>query len=229
MTVTFPDSTDKLFDYLHRLEKNRYDVFLSPTFFRSLICPKNCGACCLKFSLDYITKDSQDQLKKIYPEKYKKYFKSRTVDGKIILSDEQINNPHTHCRFLSENGRCEIHSASPISCQIEPIKFRLVKERVYVSKQTFGRAWQMKRVSGERGCLCEFVGYSETQFQNDLRVLNDLNDVAIFFEIETVIPQIITLVESLGVNTKLKEKIAIQTNSSLLHPQSHLSNWILEL
>jgi Fe-S-cluster containining protein len=210
MTVKFSNSLDKIKDYLQRLEVGRYDVYLSPIFFRSLSCPEKCGACCLKFSLDYITAEAQKLLWKSYPDVYREYFKFRKYNNHLILSDLQEDNIGMHCQFLDENGRCEIHNANPLSCRIEPIKFKLVRNRVYIGKQFFGRAWAMTRVDGEKGCLCSFEDYNETQYKNDLKVLQELNDAADFFGTETILPQFINLLEKLGPDVKLKNKIPIQ-------------------
>ena len=210
MSVKFPDSCGKITQYLHRLESGRYNIYLSPTFFRSLICPENCGACCPKFSLDYILEKKQKNLYESYPKSYQNHFKFRKYNDCLVLSDMQENNPGTHCQFLDEKARCKIHLASPLSCRIELIKFRKVKDRVYIGKQFFGRAWAMTRIDGEKGCLCEFKDYNEEQHKNDIQVLQDLNDVADVFRIETVLPQVIDLLEELGPEAKLKKKIRIQ-------------------
>lgn len=209
--VKYADSLTKIGDYLQRLEVDRYDVYLSPTFFRSLICRDKCGACCPKFTLDYITEDAQRALLEFYSEVYSTHFKYRLYKGRYILSDLQEDNLGVHCRFLDENARCKIHGANPLSCRVEPIKFRLVKNRVYIGKYFFGRAWNMTRIDGEKGCLCVFKDYTEEQFQSDIQILKELNEVADFFGVETVLPQVIDLLEELGPEAKLKKKIRIQT------------------
>ena len=210
MQVKFSDSMDKLGEYFERLEVDRYNVYLSPTFFRTLNCPSNCGACCLKFSLDYITEKVQKKLKVTYPEIYREHFRFRKYNDRFILSDLQEDNFDHHCQFLDENARCKIHSTNPLSCRVEPIKFKLVKNRVYISKSFYRNSWRMTQVNGEKGCLCSFNPYTEEQHKDDIQVLQELNDVAELFRIETVLPQIIDLLEKLGSNTKLKNKIPIQ-------------------
>jgi Fe-S-cluster containining protein len=219
--MKFLDSMDKFGEYFKRLEFGKRNVYLSPLFFRSLICSSNCGACCQKYTMDYITKASQEKLKARYPEEYEKYFDFREYHGRQILSMLQKDNLENHCQLLDKYGRCSIHDANALSCQIEPIKFKLVKDRVYILKSFYRNSWQMTRVGGEKGCLCKFTSYTEEQYKNDLKVLKELNEVADIFGVKTVLPQIIDLLKKLGPNAKLQKKIPIQ-----IIGMNRLDEWI---
>lgn len=210
----------RLIEFIHRLEVNKYEAYLSPTFFRTLLCPSQCGACCPKNSLYYITEKSKLKFKKLYPEEYKRY-ELRNVNGVNVLVDEQLDNEDKKCIYLDKGtGRCKIHHANPLLCALEPIKFRIVKNMLYIQKQVPGRVWNLTRVTGKKGGCCGFSEYSENQFDIDIRVLTELNEIADLINIETILPQLIDMIKLLGPHATLKRKIPIKSN------MNNLSNWI---
>lgn len=216
------DTIYRLIEFIHRLETDKYDIYLSPTFFRTFLCPSQCGACCQINSLYYITEESKLKFKELYPEEYKRY-EPRIVEGMNVLVDNQFDNEGQKCIYLDmSNGRCTIHDASPLLCVLEPIKFRIMKNtnRLYIQKQLPGRLWKLTRVTGEKGGYCGFSEYSKDQFDIDIKVLTELNEIADLINVKTILPQLIDMIETLGPHATLKEKIPITSN------MDNLSKWI---
>lgn len=40
--------------YRNKSYKPLDKIIISPTIFREIICKKNCGACCLKYTMDFL-------------------------------------------------------------------------------------------------------------------------------------------------------------------------------
>lgn len=214
------DTIYRLIEFIHRLEIDKYDTYLSPTFFRTLLCPSQCGACCPKNSLYHITEESKSKFKELYPKEYKRY-EPRIVNGMDVLVDEQPDNKGKKCIYLNkDNGRCTIHDATPLLCALEPIKFRITKNILYIQKQLPGRSWSLTRVTGKKGGCCGFSEYSESQFDIDIKVLTELNEIADLINVKTILPQLIDMIKTLGPHATLKEKIPITSN------MDNLSKWI---
>ncbi len=173
--VKNPDSINKVKDYLKSAGLNK--LILSKMFFRDYSCPAGCGGCCPKFSLDYFEGSERwERFKKLYPEKLH-FFKRREVDGVVIWSDLQEDNPNHHCKNLNmENGRCTIHDANPFTCEFELNKFVTYKKdsRAVLINRLFGRGWQLKKIDGTRGAMCQMLPFSFEKFLRDLKLLKEL-------------------------------------------------------
>lgn len=127
-------------------------------FFRGMTCVEKCGACCARFSLDYIPSEA-DQL----DQKARDRLVKRKVDfneGIEIWSDTQTDHENHSCRWLHmETGRCGIHGSHPFSCDFELLRFYHFEDPTdpeRLDHRPFGRGWAMKRIDGERGALCEW-------------------------------------------------------------------------
>lgn len=136
-----------------------HPLFLSPKLVRSYTCPSHCGACCTRFSLDYLPiEDHPPGLRKRHVT-----FNGRTVD---IWSDMQEDHNNHHCRHLSmADGRCGIHGHHPFSCDFELTRFLIIAQqdgRTIQKPNTmlvrlYGRAHAMLRIDGKRGAMCEIL------------------------------------------------------------------------
>ena len=177
MPVRYMDSTKKIFEYFRRVEN--YRVYLSPLFFRSLICLPSCGACCPVFSLDWFLEERRSVLKQ-------QGVVNRVIEynGCKVEVSSIIQEGNSHYRFLDNSARCIIHNQRPLSCRIEPIKTKLVRNTVYILRQKFGRGWNMTRVTGEKGCLCGFGIYNADTWQEDVDLCNQLAQVGMLFGLE---------------------------------------------
>lgn len=140
---------------------------ISPKLMREFTCPSGCGACCPRFSLDYLPSEREaiDALK-LTPRQIRINDKNYTV-----FSDLQEENKDYHCKYLEKiTGRCKIHDLRPFSCDFEILRFLHNKERAILMTRTFGRAWNMLQCDGKtRGCKCIIRDYCSPQESLDIR------------------------------------------------------------
>ncbi len=190
VTVYFAAVTKREFSYKRKTYKP-HPLTASPLLFRGFICNPNCGGCCLKFSLDYLPTDDIGPVRR-----------SRFVDfdGKRIQidSDLQLDNEDHFCRYLDKSdGRCGIHGEHPFSCDFELLRFLISETRpnIFIHK-LFGRGWNMLRIDGERGALCEMLQIQDDQAEVVARKLTRLKEWADHFGLlETCLPELIDWAE----------------------------------
>ena len=90
-----------------------------PSLFKGATCPPSCGACCIKFSLDWLPSDPR-------PDDNQTVMNEVVVNNKsfAIFTDKQKGNEGHFCRHLDiMSGRCGIHGKHPYACDFEVIKF----------------------------------------------------------------------------------------------------------
>ena len=203
------DSLDKIFEsYFAAVTKVEIEwrgkVFkpkplrVSDGIYRSLPCPAKCGACCQRFSLDYIP-----HVEKL-PKSIKKQTKKRLIQfrtaGELqnvyVRSYMQDGSEGHFCDHLDmESGRCGIHGRHPFTCDFEHIRFQMTGPKVganRVTTRTFGRGWAMKRIDGERGALCDHTLPVSKEFALEAaRKLRRLLEWAEHFKIPTCLPEVI--------------------------------------
>jgi hypothetical protein len=154
---------------------------VSPLLFRGYTCPANCGACCMRFSLDYLPEPL---------EKHPYTLTKRVVhfDGRriIIYSDEQDDNRDHYCRNLrKEDGRCGIHGSHPFSCDFELIRFlRFANDDDLLISKLYGRGHAMKRIDGKRGAMCEMTDATPKTVDEVVRKLKRLKVWCNHFHLE---------------------------------------------
>ncbi len=192
----YSDSTGKIKSYLDNASLKT--LVLSKLFFRSYSCPSGCGGCCPKFSLDYFEGSERwEKFKELYPEQVSRFVR-REVNGAIIYTDFQLDNPGHHCRNLDHsNGRCKIHESNPFSCEFELNKFVYYKgrETSVLINRLFGRGWQMLRVDGERGALCEMLPFDYEKYRRDLALLKELQWISKLWGKKTKLGWVINFLE----------------------------------
>lgn len=203
MSVKFTDSIDKIVKIYIRVVTTQsfsykgeiYDPFhirISPLIFRSYTCSPNCGACCFCFSLDYLP--SEDGI-------YTASLRKVEVNGKVFGIHSYLQEGKSNfCSYLSNNdGRCTIHSRSPFTCDFELLRFSISKNanRPHtLSTRLYGRGWQMKRITGERGALCTIEDYDPSVIPDIVRRLTRLREWASYFQISTCLSTIINWIET---------------------------------
>lgn len=190
--VKYPDSVTKIFDYFTRILD--YPVMLSPRFFRKLVCPAGCGACCrFRFTMDWFDGVRED----LFPsaallEQFGTHLTERTVSyagNSMYRSAKSIKvysvlpgDDMRQCVFLADDGRCGIHDVKPLSCRVEPIKFWLAghgdDRYIRIEKRKYGRGHMFTRIDGQKGAMCEFSEYDEEEYEADLDTLDYLVAVA---------------------------------------------------
>ena len=181
------------FTYKDKVYKPR-TLRVSPHIFRGFTCPAGCGGCCPRFSLDYLPEE-------LKPDSLPTSGREVLVNDKpfVIYSDLQKDHNNHHCKNLNmDNGRCGIHGRQPFSCDFELIRFiefQDVDHPNYVTQKLFGRGWQMLRVDGERGALCEMTPVDYHTINEAIRKFKRLKQWTDYFEIKTKIPVIIKWLE----------------------------------
>ncbi|MFW6017082.1 MAG: hypothetical protein ACOCRK_11640 [bacterium] len=215
MVVGINDSTEKLLSQITSisLEKISYnDNLLNETvnkkfkigksFWRKFICAKGCTACCLNFSLDYIPKEFELYV----DDNLKSEFKERkvTVNGKEIIMYSVLDNFRDtgKCIFLIDRRTddktvpgCNFYPNPPLSCLSAPqILFtsRSNNNTGYLLKKIFGRYWNF-----EEEVQCEFKKDNNYDYSQELHILKRFKWWIDYFEIDTMIDDYISLIDSL--------------------------------
>jgi len=215
--MAYTDSIDKIVStYIAKVatqpftyKKKTYTpkpLMISPLIFRDFICKPGCGGCCPRFSLDYLP----FELRPEYIETPRKVvFNGEEFDVYSDLQDEHTNPKCKHLVF--ETGLCGIHKkpANPFSCDFEIIRFLEFKAEDVPNRmmvKNFGRGWQMMRVDGQRGALCEILPVSENGRQESIRKIKRLKEWCNYFKVENRCDTILEYLET-GLH---KEQIIIQ-------------------
>lgn len=168
-------------------------------FTKRMNCVEECGACCHKFTLDWLP---NEQIGSIYATPREVEINGRK---RVLMTDAQEEVEGHHCQFLGDKARCEIHGEHPFSCDFELLRFSHFKapdRNNYLNHRPYGRAWNMKRQDGERGALCEWYDASGGEeemltWQRDtVRRLMRLRDWCRHWEIPNSVDSIIEWVRT---------------------------------
>ena len=194
---TYTDSVDKIVTYFEMITKKPFTykgkeyfpklLRVSPDIARGLVCPEGCGGCCSRFSLDFLLSEERPPGCKV---------REVTVNGveRPVMSMLQKEGGH-HCRFLNlDSGRCGVHGRHPFTCDFELIRFAKFADPASTNKVTsrlYGRGWQLLRVDGERGAMCEMVPPTKESRKDAIRKLKRLQRWAFEFGIDSKVPEII--------------------------------------
>jgi hypothetical protein len=215
MMPRFTDSLDKIIltyfagvtkeSFTYKLTKiEPLPVFVKPALFKTLKCHANCAACCPMFTLDYLPDEPRPDtaVKRIIK------FKGKEIP---IYTDKQKDNNGYHCHFVNQEGRCDIHEMNPFSCDFETIRFlrfRTGRGHWQITNKLFGRAWNMKRIDGDRGALCELSDITPDARPTILRKFRRLKSWTDHFELDTRLDDIIEWAQSTNMiapfNSELK-------------------------
>lgn len=150
----FASVTAEPFEY-HGESFKPKPLIVYDTILRGFTCPAGCGGCCPRFSLEYLPFE-------VHPyvlEEYEVDFNGKKV---MMFHDAQGDHQNHHCRNLQmDTGRCGIHGKQPFHCDFELLRFKDFEAYAILGTFPFGRAWNLKRIDGERGALCKVLpGYS---------------------------------------------------------------------
>lgn len=213
MPIRYPDSYMKNLTQISVVAKRPFEVgskmmvppntlSISQTFFRKYGCYLNCGGCCSgDISLDYLPSEVMDVIHEvgITPEvRWTVPINGEPRELFTIPQEPQTLHGHQFCRFLDPtDAHCTIHEKNPFSCQIELIKFRRMKDRGYMMKVPFGRAWALHRFDGVKGqVLCTFDDFALDQLKNnDIPALQRMLEWAEYLDIPTYLPEILDSLE----------------------------------
>lgn len=130
-------------------------TFLSPTLARKLLCLANCAGCCsVRFSLDWLPYEDCE----LDPD-----LTARTVMGKSVFTVFQAPAKPGEDRFCKNvdhsTGFCKIHGKHPFSCDFETVRIKHweSQNKAVVGVGPYGRGWQLMKVDGTRGALCQHI------------------------------------------------------------------------
>lgn len=199
ITRYFATFTKKPFTYKGKTYEPSI-LAVSPMLLRGVDCPAGCGGCCRKFSLDWLPKE-RAKVKKAGYDMGRVKPRDIEFDGRVvrIISDTQEDTDQYWCRNLgADNGRCGIHTFSPMSCDFELIRTIQTREDLpnRLTQKLFGRGWAMKRITdGERGSMCSMTGVTDETIKSVIRRLKRFQGWADHFGVETWVPTIIEKVE----------------------------------
>lgn len=176
-------------------------VIISPLLLRGVNCPSGCGGCCRRFTLDWLPSERSKVKKEGYDMSRVKermiQFNGREVP---VLSDVQDDHDGYWCRNLNpKDGRCGIHTFSPLSCDFELIRTIQTRPDLpnRLTQKLFGRGWAMKRiVDGERGSMCSMTPPTPDTIASVVRRLNRFKTWTDHFGIDTYIPDILHCIET---------------------------------
>lgn len=193
VTSYFACITREVFTY----KGKQYDpkpLRVSPLLLRGYTCPERCGGCCnIRFSLDYLPQESAPI--GVLPREID--FNGRSIK---VWSDMQNDHSASSCKHLrGGDGRCGIYLLRPFSCDFELIRFLTFAEDSTpntLTQKLFGRGWNMLRIDGERGALCEMTPPTEETISEVLRKLQRLQDWATHFHLRTWVPEIMKMIRS---------------------------------
>lgn len=187
ITTYFSSVTKQAFTYKKRTY-TPMPLRVSPLIFRGFRCNPGCAGCCKPLTLDYLPSDELP-----YPMRHRLI----VFNGNeyYVYSDTQKDTVGTHCKHVDkQTGYCGIHGKHPFSCDFELLRFHIGRGQKPVATRLshvlFGRGWQMLRVDGQRGALCEMLPAHRDEIPTLVRKLNRLKEWTDWFGLETVIPDI---------------------------------------
>jgi hypothetical protein len=160
---------------------------ISPLLLRGFTCPPNCGGCCPRFSLDYLP--CEDLPKGVKP-------RIISLNGKRvkIFSDTQQEHKSAFCKYLSHEGRCYIYKQRPFSCDFELIRFlrySFPDHPNILTQKLFGRGWNMTKITGEKGALCEMTYVTKDTIKEVVRKVERLQQWCDWFGLQNKCPDIL--------------------------------------
>jgi Fe-S-cluster containining protein len=160
---------------------------ISDNLFRSYNCLNyGCSKCCKKTRFwNIFSADQYEENKKIYDTET---YSGKNVTVKVNGKDKEFyieDHTNTFCDHIDHEGEfCRIHLTNPIHCALPLIKFKRVRNKTYVTKEYFGRNWNMK-------CPAVFVPMTEEGYEGLLYMMDRVKRFADEMEIETRIDDII--------------------------------------
>lgn len=192
VTRYFACMTKEDFEYKGVIYKAK-PLAVSPLLLRDYTCPAMCGACCPRFSLDYLPSERPEwstiKMRKVW-------FNGQQIQ---IWSDMQRDHTNHFCRHLKKvEGRCGIYEHRPFSCDFELIRtlaYSNPGQPNILTQKLYGRKWNMLRVDGERGTLCEMLPSSDHAIAEVKRKLRRMENWGYHFGIQTWALDIIRIID----------------------------------
>ena len=182
--VYFALVTKRTFDY-KGIVYHPKPFRVSQLIARELICPPGCAGCCPQFTLDYLpTEPDQD----VPANVHHRFVEFNGFEWTLYTFDDHPRGRY-HCANVNmKTGRCNIHGNQPFSCDFETIRVHMFKDDATphrLSTAPFGRAWQLMKVDGTRGALCEHTAPTIPGAREAYRKLKRLENWANYFGLPT--------------------------------------------
>lgn len=128
-------------------------LHVGENFFHDYTCKLGCAGCCPRFTLDYLDHEPKPDIAGIGRRIVE-------VNGVAVGVNTYAQGPKADRRFCDHvdlpTGACGIHGRQPFSCDFETLRFVSFADKVWLGTRPYGRGWNMLRVDGARGALCEF-------------------------------------------------------------------------
>lgn len=191
------DSLEKIFEsyilpivrvptkYKNKVYEPLDKIIISHLIFKEIKCVKNCGACCLKYSMDFLPKEKKPDIE----------LSKRVFENKEVYTFKENGKNERYCDLMDiKSGLCSIHDLKPFSCDFEMVRFKTYKKdkTVYIGNYPYGRAWNMLNINGERGALCiKSDDYTKECKADVIRKFERLKMYIDYFEVNTYIDLII--------------------------------------
>lgn len=163
-----------------------------------------CAKCCKKpkfwniFSIDQY----EENVSKYTSEVYNGEFTTAIVNG-IEHKFYVESHTDTFCNHLDFEGEfCRIHELNPIHCALPLTKFKRMKGITYVTKEYFGRNWNMR-------CPAVFKPLDEDGFNGLIYMMNRVKKFADEMQVKTHIDKIIDDITSMYGETTLKSELPL--------------------
>lgn len=163
------------------------DVIVSDNLFRGYSCLNyGCSKCCTKTRFWNIFSAGQyEENKRIYENEI---YAGKSIIVKVNDKDKEFyveDHTNTFCDHVDKEGEaCRIHLTNPIHCALPLTKFKRVRNKTYVTKEYFGRNWNMK-------CPAVFAPMTEEGYEGLLYMMDRVKRFADEMEIDTRIDDII--------------------------------------
>ena len=93
------------------------------------------------------------------------------------------------------DGRCAIHQANPLSCELELIKLTKIKGQHTLTKRLFGRGRGFMRVDGERGAKCKMIPFDPQKIKRDIYLIEEMIELAQRLKVETKLVNVVRFLE----------------------------------
>lgn len=199
VTTYFSCLNNETFEYKGKVYVPK-PLSISPLLMsRKLVCLKGCGACCNKYTMDYLPFEDLPDIE--------------LVERQIVLNRKSypvltyFQKGERRCDLVDiTNGLCRIHDRNAMSCDFELIRllrFESPDRPNILTQKTYGRAWNMTRIDGKKGALCSFEESDTESRSGVIRRLERLLTWFYYFEVDSKIPDIIRQIKVQVVQTKI--------------------------
>lgn len=170
---------------------NPKPLHVTPLLGREFKCVLGCGGCCTRFTLDYLPSENKPNIP--LTSRYV------TINNTAYLIHSYEQHPEPDKRFCDNldvpTGKCGVHGKQPFSCDFETVRFYQFLDHTVVRTAPYGRGWQLMKVNGARGALCEFGEITNDARAEANRRLRRLAVWCEYFGIRHKIPRMLEYLE----------------------------------